>query len=292
MTERGNAHGLDPALVQLNPRPPARYLRAELAAAWQGQDPFAVLAQMPGEVYRQVKGRRTFRFELGGRSYFAKLHFGVGWPEVLKNLLQGRMPVVDASNELRACVHLARAGIATMQVAAYQAEGRNPARRRSLIVTDELLGHQSLEDLCERWPQQPPPVLEKWRLLQAVAETARRMHAAGVNHRDFYICHLLLAPEAAADGGPSLAIIDLHRAQIRRRIPFRWQVRDLAALYFSSLEIGLTRRDLLRFVRRYSGASLRHSLSRDAALWQAVLRRGKALQRKAARRGKDTALRS
>ncbi len=282
----------DPALLRLDPSPPSCYLRAELARAWAGQEPFDVLAAMPGEVFRSVKGRRTFRFELGGRSYFAKLHFGVGWREVLKNLLQGRLPVIDASNELRACVHLARVGVATMEVAAYQSRGRNPASRQSLIVTDELTAHESLEDICERWPGQPPHPTDKHCLLTAAAETARRMHDAGVNHRDFYICHLLRAPDSGPDGLPRLAVIDLHRAQIRKRIPFRWRVRDLAALHFSSMHVGLTLRDRLRFIRAYSRQPLRDTLRRDAELWRAVERRAAALQRKALRRGKDTALQS
>jgi heptose I phosphotransferase len=50
-------------------------------------------------------------------------------------------------------------------------------------------------------------------------------------------------------------------------LPTRWRNKDLASLYFSVLEIGLTRRDLLRFVRLYFDAPLRETLRREAALF-------------------------
>ena len=42
--------------------------------------------------------------------------------------------------------------------------------------------------------------------------------------------------------------------------------KDLAALYFSALEIGLTKRDFLRFLRVYFAAPLRQTLVGEAAL--------------------------
>ena len=46
---------------------------------------FEVMAHLDGEVYREVASRRTFRFEHDGKAYFAKVHFGVGWKEIIKN---------------------------------------------------------------------------------------------------------------------------------------------------------------------------------------------------------------
>ncbi|MST95429.1 MAG: hypothetical protein EXS33_09230 [Pedosphaera sp.] len=40
-----------------------------------------------------------------------------------------------------------------------------------------------------------------------------------------------------------LFVIDLHRAQLRDRVPARWLVKDLGGLLFSALDCGLTRRD-------------------------------------------------
>ncbi len=245
---------------------------------------------MPGQTFRQVRDRRTFRFEIAGRGYFAKVHQGVGWREICKNLVTGRRPVIDASNEVRACLHLAAAGIGTMKVVGYGNTGGNPARRRSFVITEELVAQVSLEDLCASWPDSPPMPGFKHRLLTAVATLVRGMHGAGVNHRDLYICHLLLSQTALAQGRIALSVIDLHRAQVRGQIPLRWRQRDLAAMLFSALEIGLTRNDLLRFIRIYSGLPLRQALRQDGPLWRAVVKRARRLQAKAQRRGKDTAL--
>ena len=63
---------------------------------WKGKDPFVELEKTEGEIFRQVKNRRTFRFELDGHGYFAKVHRGVGWREIFipfpKEKIAGRHP--------------------------------------------------------------------------------------------------------------------------------------------------------------------------------------------------------
>ena len=93
------------------------------------------------------------------------------------------------------------------------------------------------------------------------------MHRAGVNHRDCYICHFLLHSDRPIQASDlRLSLIDLHRAQVRRFTPRRWRDKDLAALYFSALDIGLTRRDKLRFLRSYFQCPLRQALHEEASL--------------------------
>ena len=69
-----------------------------------------------GRVYREPKGgnRRTLRFERAGRGYFLKLHWGVGWREILKNLTSLRAPVLGAGNEWRAIHRLEQLGVSTL----------------------------------------------------------------------------------------------------------------------------------------------------------------------------------
>jgi len=177
------------------------------------------------------------------------------------------LPVLGARNEWQAIRRLDELGVATMKAVAYGERGCNPARQHSFIVTEELAPTVSLEDFCRDWPRRPPDSALKHALIDRVAEMVRRMHAGGMNHRDLYICHFLLhldpPPTPAA---LRLSLIDLHRSQLRARTPRRWRDKDLAALYFSALDIGLTRRDKLRFVRRYFGRPLREVLRDEAAL--------------------------
>ncbi len=263
----------------------APYLREDLAAAWAGTEPYQQAASLEGCVYRAVANRRTLRFEAGGRAYFAKVHRGSGWREILKNLGTLRPPVIGAGNEFAACRHLAAAGVCAPTVAGFGQRGWNPARRFSFVVCDALEGRDSLEDVLEAWQRHPPAPADKRRLVEAVAAFASSMHAAGVVHRDFYVCHLLLDRAAWADGHVDLAVIDLHRARIHRRIPRRWLGRDLAALLFSVLDAPLTSRDWLRFVAVYRGRPLREVLAREGAFWRSVHRRAGRLYRKGQRKG-------
>jgi heptose I phosphotransferase len=250
------------------------FLAEAFQNAWRGRDPFEEVLRLQGRVFREVAGRKTLSFELNGRVYFAKIHRGVGWAEIFKNLLQGKRPVLGADSEWQAIRHLHDVGVATMTVAAFGSRGLNPARRQSFIIT-EALGHTaSLEDLTRAWPQDPPPHRVKVGVVKKVAEMARQMHASGMNHRDFYICHFLvdLSKGWAPPGGepPTLYLIDLHRAQVRASTPRRWGVKDLGGLYFSAMDLQLTKTDLLRFVEAYAQMPLRQA---DPAFWRAVRRR-------------------
>ena len=245
---------------------------------WAGQDAFAAVDRLEGKVFRELDGRRTFRTEVAGRGYFVKIHRGVGWGEIIKNLVSLRLPVLGAGNEWRAIRRLEELGVDTMRAVAYGRRGANPAHEHSFIVTEELAPTVSLEDFCRDWPTQPPAPALKRALIRRVAVMVGTMHRGGVNHRDCYLCHFLLHldPMPTADV-LKLSVIDLHRAQIRPQTPRRWRDKDLAGLYFSALEIGLTRCDFLRFLRDYFDRPLREVLRDEAALITHLQREGERL---------------
>lgn len=229
------------------------------------------------DVYREKEGRKTLRFVYRNKPYFMKLHSGVGWSEIIKNLLQLRLPVLSALNEYQAVLALQRAGIHTLTVLAFCRRGRNPAKLKSMIVTAELTGTVKLEDYCAGWAAKPPTAKVKRRLILALADIAKRMHAAGINHRDFYLCHFHLDVHSLEEEDVRCFLIDLHRAQIRDVIPARWREKDLAGLYFSAMDIGLSERDLLRFLRHYSQGGLRTVFTKENTQWLRVKRQALAL---------------
>ena len=122
-------------------------------------------------------------------------------------------------------------------------------------------------------------------MIEAVAELTRAMHGAGVVHRDYYLYHLLVDEAQLQSGVVALSLIDLHRAQVRRRVPPRWLVRDLGALLFWCLDLPITRRDRLRFIRAYERRPLREALKSNGEFWKRVQRRGIELYRKGKRKG-------
>lgn len=230
---------------------------------------FSRMMSLRGESFRQLEGRLTQRVQIADQSYFIKQHRGIGWMEIFKNLAQLRLPVLGAKNEYLALQKLASLGIPVPAVAAYEQRGLNPARLQSYVLMQELNPVISLEELSKTWRETPPAFNLKQKLVAEVARIARIMHDNGINHRDFYICHFLLQDD-------KLYLIDLHRAQIRRQIPKRWRIKDLSGLYFSSKDSGLTKRDLFRFMKHYSGKSLRETL-KDKHIWQKVRARGERL---------------
>lgn len=243
------------------------FLAEPFASLWAQQDIFTAAEALQGEVFRELEGRRTLRTEVNGRGYFVKIHRGIGWGEIVKNLVTAKLPVLGARNEWQAIQRLQQAGVATMTAVAFAERGRNPARQHSFIITEELAPTISLEDYCMDWPTCPPVPAFKHALIKRVANMTGTMHRAGVNHRDCYICHFLLHTDTPLTGSAfKLSLIDLHRAQTRATTPKRWRDKDLAALYFSALDIGLTRRDKLRFLVEYFQKPLRHILQDEAAL--------------------------
>ena len=271
------------------------------------------------------EGRRTVSFSHQGRRYYLKIHDGVGWKEIGKNLTSLRLPVLGAENEWKGVHHLRRQtllqnlGLDTLEIAGYGTRKRHlakvlndPARRQSLIVTDEIPEAKSLEDLCREWGwnRSPPKTaleirFKRW-LIEQLAQTARILHSSGANHRDFYLSHFLLhRTEKKGEASPEncrISLIDLHRMQIHKpqlrawigalvhgllkrqrprtpqsETPSRWKMRDVSGLHYSSMDLGLTQRDRLRFIRLYSQASLRETLGRDRQFWERVERRAKRL---------------
>lgn len=245
---------------------------------------FDQMMTLKGECFRQQEGRFTKRVCLGNKHYFIKQHTGVGWREIIKNILQGRLPVLSAKNEHQAINKLQSLGVRVPGILAYGCRGTNPANLQSFILMEELAPVISLETLCGKWSESSPAFTLKHGLILATARITRTLHENGINHRDLYICHFLLdishGVENIMNHDLKLYLIDLHRAQLRHVMPERWRIKDLAGLYFSSMNIGLTKRDLFRFMKAYTGKSLRNIVSMESRFWEKVKVRGERLYSK------------
>ena len=248
-------------------------LHPQLLEDFQRVPSFDEFMALDGEVFRAVEDRKTLRFCAGRRVYFIKIHRGVGWREIFKNLLQLRLPVLGALNEYRAIKRLTELGVETMTPMGYGSRGLNPATRESFVITEELPSTVTLEDYSRDWLRTPPPVELKWGLIERIANAARLMHRNGINHRDFYICHFNIQSETALTGPLRLYLMDLHRAQLRRNTPRRWILKDIAGIYFSSMDLPLTKRDLFRFMQIYTGLPLRQALASRRRFWASVERK-------------------
>ncbi len=85
-------------------------------------------------------------------------------------------------------------------------------------------------------------------LLTATADLAAALHAAGLHHRDLYLCHFMVA----ADG--DVRLIDVARVA-RMRNPLtrrRWVVKDLAQFWYSTTTRPVTDDQRRRWLARYA----------------------------------------
>jgi len=233
------------------------------------KDVFKNIFSLDGKVYRQQKNRKTLRFEKNGESYFVKLHNGTGWREIFKNIFQLRLPVVSAKNEWLAIKRLSGISIQTTPLVGYGKVGINPANRKSFLITKEIKNVESLETFAPR----VNTFKLKRNIIKNVAHITRKLHENGINHRDLYLCHFLIDLENINKDSVELHLIDLHRAQIRHRVPKRWLVKDLAGLHFSSMDLRLTKNDLYYFMKEYRNESLRVIFTNDKRLWQNIIER-------------------
>ena len=260
------------------------YLDKHFQKHWAGKNPFREADLLEGEIFRVMKNRRTFRFKIAGKSYFAKVHQGVGWGEIFKNIIMFKKPVVSARNEYEFILRLEKLGIDTMKVAAFGEKGKNPAKKESFIITEELTNVVSVEDICKNWKNVPAEFLFKKALIEHLAEVSRILHQNRIIHRDFYICHFLLDISKRTKNIVPQKIrtylIDLHRAQILTKRSFRWIVKDIGGLWFSAMDAGLTRTDRFRFMKIYSGKTLRDLIQNDSKFWNKVQTRAEKMYRK------------
>jgi heptose I phosphotransferase len=230
---------------------------------------FAAIMQLKGEVFRSVKERETLRFVVNGKVYFIKKHFGIRVKDILKSLLRLQLPVLGAKTEWLAIKKLTSLGIPTMVLAGYGQCGSNPLRRQSFVITEELQNTYGLRDIAAEWYERPLSFKLKLAIIAELARIARVMHTNGINHCDFYLAHFL----ADKKNLTKLYVIDLHRAQIHKKLTERWKVKDIAALYFSAKPANLTKRDLLRFISIYFAQS-----------WQLAVKQQRHFLKKVAKR--------
>lgn len=230
----------------------------------------AIMAREGGRVARDFPGRRTVRLELqvpssgtqavylkryetNYRSGFARLMGRLHWPGFADEAMQ----------EWRALHEVRTLGISTAVPIAVGQDRRGGLVRRSFLMTaeipDAVEGHTWMAQL-------PPP--ERARFLRQIAKLAQRFHGAGLVHKDFYVGHILVAPD---HGNANLFLIDLQRVIRPTIFRRRWRLKDLGAMAYSTLNAGATPGMLMRAFLDYSQAP---TLGRqEKSIARAALRR-------------------
>ncbi len=153
-----------------------------------------------------------------------------------------------AFDEFENIIAFHKAGLPTMEPVAAGKRSCGCLGSESFLITKEIGGCVTLENFIELLLKDKT-VAEKNELIKKTALLTKKMHDSGFNHRDYYLCHLLIGVEEKNRG--ELFIVDLHRVDRRKKVPERWKVKDLAALNYSAESENITRTDKLRFIKHY-----------------------------------------
>ncbi len=172
--------------------------------------------------------------------------------EQLRRVVLRRAEHSTAWWEWRKIRQLAEAGIPAPTPIAHGEQMRGWLERRSFIITEGIDG-----DSLERWvPAHLGPSGDvDWRhrrdLVLLLARLVCRLHRHRLIHRDLYLSHVFISHNS--DGEPVLWLIDLQRLFTPRLRWRRWQVKDLAALHYSTPSDCVPATERVRFLRAYLG---------------------------------------
>lgn len=229
---------------------------AELLRANQ-LDTFDRIMALPAHnPIRSFPGRNTIQLELklpgGAKSVLFLKRYERSYLSPVKFLLRlFRWPGAgdEALREWENIQSLRADGIGTALPVASGGEKKMGVVTRSFVMTAGVEGD------CAHYCV---PTFNKTRrraFARELGALARRFHAAGYVHKDFYLYHVFVLAAATDSLKSGLVLIDLQRVICPKLFHERWRVKDLAALAYSAIKIGMRRTDLMRFFKIYRGGA-------------------------------------
>src|SRR5688500_15588439 len=146
-----------------------------------------------------------------------------------------------ARDEVKAIELLRDAGISTVPVVGHG----HLADGRSFVITEDLAGYRDAEKMVAAGTPFET-------LLEPTADLAAKLHAAGLHHRDLYLCHFFAKVDA---GVVAVKLIDA--ARVARMNNFltrwRWVIKDLAQFWYSTTTLpAVTDEQRERWLTRYA----------------------------------------
>jgi len=159
-------------------------------------------------------------------------------------------------------------------------------RNFSAVVSEAINHVMKLDQWAEKKCGSTDPKGDEWLgikedLIKDVAKIVGKMHANGLHHQDLYLCHFLCGSEKY---GRPLTLIDLQRVRKHRKLPRRWQIKDLAQLYFSS-ERFVTEADRTFFWRVYKKTYGGISENEEQFLWRSIAKKSRRIRRHTEKHG-------
>jgi serine/threonine protein kinase len=170
--------------------------------------------------------------------------------------------------EFRALMYLQKRGV-PVPVPVFFGERTDYGQARAILMTQELVGFKSLEDVTnELFSGAKANVSVQRQILRGTALAVKSMHAARILHRSLYPKHLFVRwPSEAV---PEVVLIDLEKSRIKW-LPTIRTVYDLATLNRRTAHWSRTSR--MYFFLQYLG--VRRLNRRQKLLCHLILRRSR-----------------
>jgi hypothetical protein len=170
----------------------------------------------------------------------------------LRNWLTHRNRISCGLVEWVSANQLTSAGVAVPKTIAYGEQWGGLFEKRSFIITEKIANADALErKLPECFDGQPTSANFK-RRRQFIAQLAgfiKKFHETNYRHRDLYFSHIF------QDNNGGFFLIDLARAFKPMVLRRRYQIKDIAQVYYSAPKRYFSNTDRLRFYLDYAGTS-------------------------------------
>ncbi|QDU59825.1 Lipopolysaccharide core heptose(I) kinase RfaP [Planctomycetes bacterium Pan216] len=223
----------------------------------------AVMQAEDVTVVRRVGQRDNTRLTLARASdgkvvrAYMKRHVSRCFGDWLFGIVSGRGWSPPGIAEAESVAAARRAGVATMTTIAAGCEiNERPWQAASFFVSEEIDGGVPADDF---WRAEFPSDAggdnehdpRRDAVIEALARSARRLHGAGMFHRDFYWCHFFVRQHPHEPGKFAAHLIDLQRIVRRPLLAARWRLKDLAQFVYSIPEGALSNDERRRWFEYY-----------------------------------------
>jgi hypothetical protein len=170
----------------------------------------------------------------------------------LKNWLVHRTRISCGYVEWVSTSRLASAGVSTPKTIAYGTQWGSLFEKRSFVISEKIPQAEALErKLPECFDGQLTSANLKRRrqFITQLANFIRKFHVTNYRHRDLYFSHIF------QDNNGDFFLIDLARAFKPMVLCRRYQIKDIAQIYYSAPKRYFSNTDRLRFYLGYTGKS-------------------------------------
>ena len=158
----------------------------------------------------------------------------------------------NALREFEAAKKLTAAGINTPKVVSYGEQWSTMFEERSFIITEKIPDAESLERKlpdCFNGPATTENLKLRRNFIVQSAAFIKKFHETNYRHRDLYLSHIFYS-----DTG-EFYLIDLARVFGPIVLRRRFQIKDIAQVYYSAPGKHFSKTDRMRFYMAYTGQS-------------------------------------